>query len=299
MRGCVCACVCPPTVSGVHRQCFNLCSDLTLSHPATRLNRTTHLASGDHSHLAPISNLLAAAGFRTLRYDLVGRGFSSCPGLPHSPELFVAQLTELLFTLDLGGGGGGGLHLCGCSLGGAIAASFAALHPSRVATLTLIATAGLPFSSAVHIGARAPLLPDLVFRFFLWQAVLAGQRHEWSDPRSRKASAAVAAYRRRCNDEPALGRSLLSTCRYFPMGELRHTFEDLASTAPDRPTLVVWGDGDRTCPHRNALILSEQILPHASLVTIKGARHCVYSEHSAEVSAAIAGFLRPLVPGLK
>ena len=47
-----------------------------------------HGFSGDHTHLAPVAALLARAGFRTLRYDCVGRGYSSCPGLPHSPELF-------------------------------------------------------------------------------------------------------------------------------------------------------------------------------------------------------------------
>ena len=257
-----------------------------------------HGFSGDHTHLAPIAARLAAAGYTCLRYDCVGRGRSSCPGLPHAPELFVGQLTELLFALGLAGGGGARLHLVGCSLGGAVAASFARLHPARVASLTLIASAGLPLSSAAHVFCKLPLVPDLVFRFALGSAVLGAQHREWAAPSSAAARAMAAGYARRVARERALGRSLLSTARHFPMGELRGAFEDVARAccaARGARVLIVWGDRDATCPYANALRLRDEIFgacrPAARLVTIRGARHCVYSERAAEVAAAIVTFL--------
>lgn len=48
----------------------------------------------DHSQ--PLAALLNQAGYRTICADNLGRGFSACPGLPHTPGAFVTQLEELL-----------------------------------------------------------------------------------------------------------------------------------------------------------------------------------------------------------
>jgi len=46
---------------------------------------------------------LAEAGFRALRYDLFGRGYSDRPDLPYNLELFVRQLRDLLTALQIPG----------------------------------------------------------------------------------------------------------------------------------------------------------------------------------------------------
>ena len=105
----------------------------------------------------------------------------------------------------------------------------------------------------------------------------------------------AAGYAARVARERALGRSLLSTARHFPMGELRGAFEDVAKAccgARGARVLVVWGDRDATCPYENALCLRDEVFGAAArLVTVRGARHCVYSERAAEVAAAIIAFL--------
>ena len=91
--------------------------------------------------------------------------------------------------------------------------------------------------------------------------------------------------------EPALGLSLLSTARHFPMGGMRTAFDDAHARAPARPTLVVWGDLDGTCPYRNARTLCDDVFPHARLRTVRGAKHCIYTEFAAEVAASLVEFV--------
>ncbi|MBI2149425.1 MAG: alpha/beta hydrolase, partial [Acidobacteria bacterium] len=44
----------------------------------------------------PTFKSLTAAGFRVLRYDYYGRGFSDRPAIPFTDDMYVRQLDELL-----------------------------------------------------------------------------------------------------------------------------------------------------------------------------------------------------------
>ena len=69
---------------------------------------------------------LGDAGFRVLRYDLFGHGFSDRPRLPkYDRSFYNAQLSELLSRLGVTDP----VRLIGTSQGGSIAACFAAAHP--------------------------------------------------------------------------------------------------------------------------------------------------------------------------
>jgi pimeloyl-ACP methyl ester carboxylesterase len=82
----------------------------------------------------PTFSQLGAAGFHVLRYDLFGRGYSDRTNLIYDGNLFDRQLMDLLTTLKISGR----VHLVGCSMGGPIAVTFAARHPERVRSVTLI-----------------------------------------------------------------------------------------------------------------------------------------------------------------
>jgi pimeloyl-ACP methyl ester carboxylesterase len=74
---------------------------------------------------------LVDAGFRVLRYDLFGRGYSDRPEVIYNQALFDRQLCELLDAL----GFTTPVNLVGLSMGGAIVVGFAAQHPERVRAL--------------------------------------------------------------------------------------------------------------------------------------------------------------------
>lgn len=79
---------------------------------------------------------LSEAGFRVLRYDLFGHGFSDRPRLPkYDRSLYNTQLAELLHHLDIPYP----VPLVGTSQGGSIATCFAAEHPGAVSKLALLA----------------------------------------------------------------------------------------------------------------------------------------------------------------
>lgn len=82
---------------------------------------------------------LVAAGFRVLRHDLFGRGYSARPDVVYDQILFDRQLGELLDALGLTAP----VHLVGLSMGSAIVVGFTARQPLRVSRLALLAPAGL------------------------------------------------------------------------------------------------------------------------------------------------------------
>ncbi|KAI4863710.1 alpha/beta-hydrolase [Hypoxylon rubiginosum] len=94
--------------------------------------------------LKDIAIPLAENGCRVMLYDLFGRGFSDAPGdLPYDTRLFVTQILLVLASSPLSWTGKNGLNVIGYSLGGGIAANFAATFPDMVETLILLAPAGL------------------------------------------------------------------------------------------------------------------------------------------------------------
>ena len=86
----------------------------------------------------PTFQFLARHGFRVLRYDLFGRGFSDRPRAKYNIDLFVRQLADLLEALGLLQP----VSLLGLSMGGPISAAFTARFPGRVDRLILIDPAG-------------------------------------------------------------------------------------------------------------------------------------------------------------
>lgn len=82
---------------------------------------------------------LVAMGFRVLAYDLLGRGYSDRPTGLQNKGFFLRQLNDLLEHLEIDKP----FYLMGYSMGGAIAAGFAAAHPARVERIVLLAPAGM------------------------------------------------------------------------------------------------------------------------------------------------------------
>src|SRR5258708_5112381 len=64
----------------------------------------------------PTFAALTQGGFRVLRYDLYGRGFSDRPAIRYDADLYVRQLRELLGALKIDGP----VDLIGVSMGGPV-----------------------------------------------------------------------------------------------------------------------------------------------------------------------------------
>ncbi|KAI1197726.1 Alpha/Beta hydrolase protein [Nemania serpens] len=94
--------------------------------------------------LSDIADGLVEKGCRVMMFDLFGRGFSDAPGdLPYDTRLFVTQILLVLASSPLAWTGNNAFSLIGYSLGGGIAANFAATYPHMIESLILLSPSGL------------------------------------------------------------------------------------------------------------------------------------------------------------
>jgi pimeloyl-ACP methyl ester carboxylesterase len=108
----------------------------------------------------PLVDALGGA-FGVLRFDSYGQGYSARPEARHDAALYVRQIDGLLAQAGVVEP----IHLVGYSMGGLIAAEYAAHCPQRVASLALLAPAGLGtrLRWPVRLGAL-PVLGEAVYR---------------------------------------------------------------------------------------------------------------------------------------
>jgi pimeloyl-ACP methyl ester carboxylesterase len=155
-------------------------------------------------------------------------------------------------------------HLVGASMGGYLAATFAARNPTCVDRLILVAPAGLQserapipdFAAIPPDQHRALFAADLDWIEPYWPAV---PEAPWLALRMREAQAAM-----RARGEPAESHAAL--------------MRDLAVLSA--PTLLLWGSLDRVLP-LPTLELWQEALPFAQSVVIPGGSHLLLDEFPA------------------
>ena len=230
---------------------------------------------GTNAHIWDAQAAELSRAFRVIRPDLRGHGFTTCTPGPYSMALFADDLAALLTALDINE-----FHLGGISIGGLIAQSFAAAHPGRVASLTLVDTAlsiPPPQSWADRAAkVRAEGIGSIA------DAVLA----RWVTPSFMDAP-----------ESHGLREMLLRTPAegYAAAAEAIATADFAATTGLlQMPTLIVVGDQDQSTPIASAQALNAAIAG-SSLIIIENAAHIPTVEKPAEVTAALTRFLTPAV----
>lgn len=226
---------------------------------------------------------LRRAGFRTLTYDLYGRGFSDRPWADYDLDLYDRQLDGLVRRLRLRGA----VHVVGLSMGGLVATEFAMRHPERVASLTLVDPAGL--GADVPAAARLlelPLVGDWLVQVIGDRVLVAGLERSVHDP------ALVGGLQERF--EPQLEfagtkRAILSSMRHMPLEDFRARYAELGRATV--PVEVFWGREDRVTPVAGADEIA-RLVPRAVVHRIDGAGHLPHYEKTAEVAPALVAFLR-------
>ena len=92
-----------------------------------------------------MANAMNQAGYRTLRFDLFGRGFSEHPDdCRFDTDMYVGHVQSLLQRLELADMP---VTVVGHSMGGLVAMSYCELYPDLVERLVLLAPAGVMDSS--------------------------------------------------------------------------------------------------------------------------------------------------------
>jgi pyruvate dehydrogenase E2 component (dihydrolipoamide acetyltransferase) len=208
----------------------------------------------------------------TIAFDLPGHGGSTKSlGSVDDAGGLAAEIAAALDALGIEHA-----HLVGHSMGGAIAFALATAQPPRVASLTLIATAGLgPDINAGFIDGFVKME-----RRRDAQEVLRLLVHD-PDLVSRAMVKDVLRYKR-LDGVPAALAALAAA--WFADGAQRTSFDPAALRMPVQ---IIWGREDRIIPVAHAEALAGKMSVHI----LDNAGHLPHMERSAEVNRLIAAFV--------
>ena len=236
--------------------------------------------------------VVADAGYRTVRYDLYGRGYSDrLRGIRYDTDLFDRQLLELVGKLKVKTS----LTLVGFSLGGEISVIFAERHPELVKGLILVDPGGFP----IPMTAGEKLLLNLQRLPGVGEYLIRLFGEKMSNPDTQGSDlydqALLPGYVRRLKGLERYKGTLyawLSTIRHFPW-ELESSYRAVGDSR--KPVLLVWGKEDRVLPFATTEKVMAAIF-QAELLAVEQAGHASHYEKSAVVNAAILSFLRHIAP---
>ena len=208
--------------------------------------------------------------------DLRGHGGSSKQVGSGTLDEFVEDVRGFLDSLGLQK-----VHLVGHSMGGAIAIQFALAYPGRVASLVLIASAGLGseidveyIEGFISAGRRKDLLPQIEKLFADRKLV------------TRQLIENVLKFKRMDGVESSL-RAIAS--QFCPDGHQALILRDQVS-ALAMPACVIWGAEDRILPVSHTRNLPGNL----TVEVLSSSGHMVQMEAATKVNRIIAGFWRGL-----
>ena len=183
---------------------------------------------------------LADAGFRVLRFDHFGRGWSDRPNVDYGPDIFDRQITDLIHALNFPSP----VNLVGSSMGGLVASIFTDRHPELVDKLVLIDPAGMMDPPTYPKSLlMVPVLGELIMHLTGDRTIPAGMAEDLLYP--HLSPEYVADYLPQMKIA-GFKRAILSTMRSRMLFNQRAVYERLGQT--DRAILLLWGDHDLTVP---------------------------------------------------
>lgn len=231
----------------------------------------------------PTFDFLIKSGFRVLRYDLFGRGFSDRPRVRYNLDLFCKQLIELLDTLGLIQPAA----LFGLSMGGPIAAAVTERHPERVDRLALIDPAGVqPIGLSPMLKlALWPGLGELALGLFGGESMVRSIASDFFGP--DLVAHFQARYRVQMRYSGFM-RAILSTMRNGMLGSFYDVYQRLGRL--NKPTLLLWGREDKTVPFAHSADLLAAI-PHAQLHVFEDCGHIPHYEKADQANPILLKFL--------
>lgn len=232
----------------------------------------------------PTFAFLTGAGFRVLRYDLFGRGFSDRPEINYNIELFTRQLADLLDGLDLTGP----VHLVGLSMGGPITASFTARFPDRVSKLVLIDPVGArPIVLGRIVRAIAtPMIGEVLIGLLGSVRVI---KMLADSPFDREHIGEFGPRYIAQLEFKGFKRAILSTIRNHMLDSFLQVYQRVGKL--DKPVLLLWGRNDHAVPLKHSELL-QAAMPHAQFHVIERAGHIPHYEKPEEVNPVLLRFLR-------
>ncbi|HEU5219948.1 MAG TPA: alpha/beta hydrolase [Gemmatimonadales bacterium] len=221
---------------------------------------------------------LSAAGFRTIRYDLFGRGWSDRPDAAYDGPLYDAQIDELLDSLHVTTP----VDLVGLSFGGLVTAHYTVGHRARVRTLTLVDPAST--SSPLPTLLKLPVVGRWIWQTTRVPSMADNQASDFLHPEHFPTWA--DQYRPQMRFK-GFGRALLRSV----VTSSRTNFDSLYAGAARTgvPVLLIWGKQDQTVPIAESEV-ERRTIPQLEFFPVDSAGHLPHIEQSAMVHARMLAF---------
>lgn len=221
----------------------------------------------------------ARQGYRTIAYDLYGRGYSDRPGVANSPELFLGQLVQLLDTLRIKTR----VNVVALSMGAIVALDFASHYPHRVRKLVLIDPAASG-NYRPNVLLTIPVISDFLMTIYWYPRAVENQRKEFVNQELFNEYSARLSY---FMDFEGYKHTNYSTW----MNMLNQDKVALVRKVPAGKLMLVYGDKD---PYFNEKQNDRyrSFAPGARLLKVEDAGHMPNMEKPEVVNAAILDFLR-------
>ncbi|KAF8308801.1 alpha/beta-hydrolase [Clavulina sp. PMI_390] len=225
---------------------------------------------------------LVLAGYRVLTYDIYGRGYSDSPHEVSLP-IYTSQLA-----LIMQHAGWEKARVIGLSMGGAIAAGFAAQFPHLVdGDVALLAPAG-NFTSTKPIGRILAFFSNAPFVWLMSRDFvrrLSRPPHVPGNPEQAILQLVALQWKA----VPRLPYTLASTLRYGPLRGMGPSFYALEKSS--LRVLIMHGLEDVTVPYSPYIspILTD-FMPTAKLITIPQAGHDFVFTRPAYVAEELTKF---------
>ncbi|BAU53620.1 alpha/beta fold hydrolase [Mucilaginibacter gotjawali] len=217
---------------------------------------------------------LVKQGFRVLRYDMYGRGYSDRPDVIYNQELYQTQLLDLIKQLHLKTP----VSLAGVSFGGAIVTNFTCKYPNLVNKVILV-------DPVYHFGpSSAPEFYTLFDEATHGDDRANGQLTDFKHP--EKHTDWVQKYRFQMQYKGF--RNAIVSTRYDYKYNGRQSYTSLNNT--HKHVLLIWGKDDHTVPFQFSD--SVRSVLKVDFFPVDDAAHLPHIEQADKVNAKILEFLR-------
>jgi pimeloyl-ACP methyl ester carboxylesterase len=221
---------------------------------------------------------LVAGGYRVLRLDQYGRGWSDRPDVTYDADLLSTQVHDLVDAV----GFTEPFDLLGMSMGGVVVATFVERWPERVRKVALFDPVHEPMDVSV---LTVPGLGEYVARVYWLPGLAESQMGDFHNPE------AFGDWSERYREQMqyrGFGRALVSSARTVLSVDSRSHYEALAAQKP--PVLLVWGEQDEKVPFDESSLALRDLLG-AELLVVPDAGHVPHVERPEIVNDALLAFL--------
>ena len=245
-------------------------------------------------HWGPVARRLAER-YTVIAPDLIGHGDSATPRGDYSLGAHAAVIRDLLAALGIERA-----SLVGHSLGGGVAMVFFWQFPQRVERLALVSSGGLgrevsPLLRSAALPGASALISLAAGPRVTGALQYAGRRlrdrGSWLGPQVEAVARAL-----RPLEAPGAREAFVHTLRsVIDVRGQRVSARDRLYLLESIPTLIAWGERDRTIPIEHGLA-AHAALPDSRFVTLEGAAHFPHLEAPDALADALIDFIAQTRP---